>query len=841
MAFRDEFKQEHYVVYELVLPYCSVCTPISTENTQWFTPVTCEETSDKEYSLFFTRNAAPLQSPPTQSIDVKSPLNSSVFKCVTSGSEVTATLKPGEGLSSRSTISISCADFDGDPGPINTSPNGTFFGKLKARNVLEGKKIISHYYTIIDSEPNPVKVGEATHYITGTTLSNGMFSIRGKDALKDIEAFSEQFPAPTKAVLSADINMTTTTLPITDTSEFSDGDIVIVDKELFKVITVNPSSLTTQPRGYSLVSGGEVIYKTEVADHDAGATVQICYAHPNASNALVLYDIFSAVGLSDIADIAQWEAELSEWNNGQSFIGVYTEPKPADELINEILTTLMADMWLDQPTQKLKLAAVSAWRESVVTLVEGQDFNNLSITEDQDARFSRAHIWNSKPFKAESDGSENFSKLTEFTDQFTESPDLYGSVKVKEFEPSSIITSAAADILTSRYVQRFSKTPKTISFEIEERKLAKSTPQIGLGSVVSVVSRESQTASGEFLTASDRMQVTKIKPDLNKIGRVYKVQGLTYVPLIASDPGQELVIMVTGAVLDLNLFARAGAPNQPINITFVFDACVVGSSAVNIAAVRAGNFEAGSVIKIICTNGTKWAAIGGKGGDAYVRSASLDATATVGGNGGNSYVSDGIETHIYLNYGVVDSYVTASEMYAAGGGSGGVAIAGRSVTTSPVAANAAVNCGAAVSGSGGSGIPDGQPGVATVADPAVGPSLSVETQGEIEQGLNGVFAAGGQFITAAERKSGQIAFGPKATLTVTARNGAGGTSENAGAGLTTYEVDDDGILETESSIVKSGGLAGGAIKGTGVTVYNLASHASKLRYGNSDAFILVTA
>lgn len=828
--FRPEFKQQHFVVYELVLPYCSVCTPISSEQSKWHTPVLCEESSDKEYSLFFTKSAAPLQKPPFQSIDVKSPLNSSVFKCVTSGSEVTATLKPGEGLSSRGNMSFSCADFAGDPGPINMTADGTFFGKLKARNVLEGKKVITHYYTIVDGVENPVEVGRSTHYITGTQLSGGVFKLNAKDALKDIEKFSEQFPAPTNAVLSADINTTTTTLPIIDTTPFNINDVVIVDKELFLVTAVNPTSLSTQPRGHSPVIAGENLYKTEVAEHDEGATVQICY-YSVSSNALVLYDIFAAIGLAGITAIDQWEAELTEWNNGQKFVGLYTEPKPADELINEILTMLMADMWLDQSTQKLVLSAVSAWRENADTLVEGDDFNNLTISEDENSRFSRAHIWNTKPFKAEPDDAENFSKLTVFTDQATETDDLYGSVKVKEFDPSSIITPPAADILTSRYVQRFSRTPKTLSFEMEERKLALAGGDLKLGSIVDVVSRESQTASGALLQARDRVQIISVKPDLNKVGRTYKVRALSYVPLIASNPSEELVITVTGTVLDLDLFARAGAPNVPINVTFIFSACTIGSTSSGITSVRAGNFEAGSRIKIICTGNTKWSGMGGKGGDAYCKSSTVEATASQGGKGANSYFSNNIETHIYLNYGTVDNQPTSASMFAAGGGSGGAAIAVAAKTVPYQGVSVFVNCAAAVSGSGGSGIPDGQPGVAR----------SIVDQGEIAQGETGTYVSGGGSKTAAERKSAQAGgYGPKVTLTTTATTSAAGTSDDAGAGSAFYQIQDDGILVSETKTAKPGGLAGGAIKGTNVTVYNLDAHADKLKYGNSDAFILVT-
>ena len=99
MAIQTNFKQQNFIVYELILPYCSVCTPVEGLTESWHTPITCDESSDDVYSLWFTDNAAPIMSPPSTSIvGVQSRLNSSVWRVVTSASESTPQLKPGEGM-----------------------------------------------------------------------------------------------------------------------------------------------------------------------------------------------------------------------------------------------------------------------------------------------------------------------------------------------------------------------------------------------------------------------------------------------------------------------------------------------------------------------------------------------------------------------------------------------------------------------------------------------------------------------------------------------------------------------------------------------------------------------
>ena len=73
MAIKDNFKQSHFVLYELQLPYCTVCTPIEGVNDAWHTPVTCDEVSDDTYSLWFTSNKAPIMAPPSPSIGRSAP------------------------------------------------------------------------------------------------------------------------------------------------------------------------------------------------------------------------------------------------------------------------------------------------------------------------------------------------------------------------------------------------------------------------------------------------------------------------------------------------------------------------------------------------------------------------------------------------------------------------------------------------------------------------------------------------------------------------------------------------------------------------------------------------
>jgi len=232
-------------------------------------------------------------------------------------------------------------------------------------------------------------------------------------------------------------------------------------------------------------------------------------------------------------------------------------------------------------------------------------------------------------------------------------------------------------------------------------------------------------------------------------------------------------------------------------VTFVFDGCTIGSTAFDIPSVRAGNFVAGSTIKIICINNTTWSAKGGDGGTFD----GVYFNITNGKDGANSYQSDGIATEIYLNYGTIDTYETDAIMIASGGGGGAAAGFAGPLNSGRTATGG---------GGGGAGIPFGMGG------------LSFSSNNSKTDGGDGTLTDGGEGGTG-------VAFYTESQQ-FTALGGGGGDSGVNG------QDGQNGVLWVPTL----GGLGGGSIKGTNVTVYNLAADSSKFIAGNSDAFTLIT-
>lgn len=828
MAYLEDFEQSHYVIYELVLPYCTVCTPRDNVDGVWHTPPLCVESSDAEYSLFFTRNNSPFVSPPSQSIAIKSKLNSTIWRCVSGASVTTSKAKAG-GLASRGTMSITCTDITGDPGPIEFTEEGTLFGKLMARNILEGKKIITHYYAIGRDEVTPIEVRTETHYVTNATLSAGVFALNAKDALKDLEAFSQQFPAPGQVTLTADIDDSQVTFDISDATDFQANTYFRMGAELFRVNSVSGNSITVDARGHTRTSSidGRVLYKSNKQSHDAESTLQPSRLLDGEPLADTLEAIFEEVGLGEFVNYTQWNDDITQWDGDALLWGIMSEPKDASDLIDELLEVFLVDMWLDQTTQKAFISTNSNWKQPEQSFIEGTDIQNYKVATRDNTRFSRAYILAGKAYQADNDDKTNYSRLISSTDIESESSDFYGSVKLQEFDPVQWISGDSATRLTSRYIQRYSDTPREVTFDIEERKIK----GIGIGSVIEVLSIDKQSPSGATLTSNDRVQILKLQPNLNGVGRKYTATALAYTPLFAANPDEEQFVTLTGSIRSINLATYVGAPtNIPLNYTFIFDGCEIGSAEESsnwLASVRAGAWHPGSRIRIICTNNTVWSAKGGNGASVSSYQEYIDSTPSVNiinpSDGSTSYDSNNIETIVYLNYGDIDGYSPSSSLFSSGGGGGGGLSYAWDRKAGPVSSINAFSLSIS-SGGGGSGIPSGVSGY--ISDSSPSSSNYVKSK---KSANDGSFDFGGQsYVSSATSRFGQGTVFAEAITEVNPSDG--GFSDNSQVATAQSSGN-----QTEFNSVSTIGIAGYSFVGGSITVYNIASESSKFKPGRSVA------
>jgi hypothetical protein len=710
---RAQFSQEHFEVIEIDLPVITGACTIGGSG-GFGTPLTCDQAYTGEIeTYYFTNENAPLLTGG----------NTKRWRVVKSISETPTELKPGEGLSSRGTITIVLNDFKNqDPNPnapgvdADVVARGTFLGKLDARQVMVNKPIRVKLHRVEDDGTIDLSGGALTrHYIVEsfTNNGNGTWSIKGKDELSVANLTEKTWPQASGGYLRQDIDDSVTVIPVDGETDYSSAVVVRVGDEFMAVNSVTgnltgSAVLNVGTRGLAVTApvSGATLTRTDRDSHSGGDEVFICRISDNER----IDDLLSAI-LTD-SDIdparipsADWQDEVDEWHATTLINTLWYKSEKVNDALKRVLGSFLMDMWSDPEDREIKLSAISVWKQSAAQLTEGREitYDTIKVKQHESMRATRALAVYNKPYLGRSDDVENYNKASTFKDDTLIVPELFGEHKDKLFPNSQLLSDSAADLLVQRYVSRFKFAPEEYTFKTPERLLG-----FKVGDVVDLDTSEKQAPDGSN-QGQVRAQVTKIKPDYRKDGRDYSVSALAYEAAFQS--GSEIVI--TGAVSEINLYVQyAGAPSQPVDLTFVFDGANSGSGS-QTPSIRAGNFPAGSKLIIILANGADLQAKGGNGAtsrdlffDGELGSWQSVGSVRNGGDGGTVFDADGVDCDIYFSgstpstaYPTADGYIRAP----GGGGGQGLDSVGQTDAQSGYSGNAGGGGAGRTIGSGGSG------------------------------------------------------------------------------------------------------------------------------------------
>lgn len=669
---------EHFEIVSIELPYVSgTCTVPNGVNWSqgYHTPLTCVESSDATWTYYFGTGNVPLS---VNEFEAGHP----IYRQIKSINETTPTLQQAS-LASRGSLNITFVDFKGDPGPINKTENGTYFSKFAARNFLNGRVVKIYRYERLNGVNSLVSASE---YLSEAFKvgSGGTYTLSCTSRLERTYKDFNQFPTPTGAKLRADIDETVTAIPVFDGDyDWSTLPVIRIGDDLMTSTAYDSptQTLTVESRLFGVKgSGGNVISRTVNEEHDEGDDIQVCIVSDAQDPSEFLAQILTVAELpASYINIPGWQAEFSDYWGGSTITTVWSEPRPVKEILEQMCDSYMLDIWEDANESKIKVSAVSTWKEPAARLEVGRGITEsvFSFVSQSDARTSRAYIYYDKAYKTENDDRGNFKKLSINSDITYEGDDFYGSVKEKELTPSELLNTNDAALRTQRHVSRYKIEPVLYSFDCEEKYLNFKT-----GDVVDFTNQDLQDVEGN--AAEVRAQITNVTPryKYKGLGRAYSVKALTYLPAIIQG-GSEFIKIISGVtVSEVNIWNDyAERIATPVDILIIFDNCkIISDDTVN-PSIRNGQFATGSTITIILANGTDWQAKGGDGGNGakWVRDYEpgnnpwdLRVPATAGKDGGVCFDADGIESHIYLAGATPNpTYPTASGFLRAPGGGGG--------------------------------------------------------------------------------------------------------------------------------------------------------------------------
>ena len=675
---RSQLVQRHFEVLEIDLPIITgACTLGSSQG--YGTPLTCDQEWSGEYKTYYFTNENP---PVLPSIN-----GEPIWRAIKKINESATELKPGRGLSARGSLNITFTDFK------NQDPNiyapavdelvksqGTYFGKMDARQIFENRDARLKLYRVEeDGTIDLVNGAETRHYLSNSfrlNASSGDWVLECKDVLSVANLDEKSWPIATNGYIRLDIDENTTAIPVDGETDYSDIFAIRIGEEFLPVISVadnltSTAVLTVATRGAPINApiSGVRLTSTLKSDHDAGDEIFICELSDDETiDSLITRVLIDSDVDSSIIPSAEWAAEVLEWHALNKINTLHSESESVNDVLNRILTGFLMDLWFSTTENKIKLSAISVWKESTASLTEGKEINSETISKspDDSLRASRALVLYDKRFLSDDDEVKSYKKAEQFSDPDLATAQFFGKHKDKQFDNNFLLNEDSATLLTQRYVSRFKFTPFVRAWETEEKALTFET-----GDVVDITASSEQDFSG-LSTSNLRAQITKINPVYGKAGRYYKVSAMTYEA--AFNTGSEIVLR--SPLSSVNLFNLAGAPSQDVEIIFILD----GSYSQGETAIRAGAFSSGSKVIIIMTNGFDGQANGGKGGNGQSieydqETGSVIATSQPqrGGNGGIVYDAQGVDTDIYFSgptpsvtYPTADGYIRAPS-----GGDGG--------------------------------------------------------------------------------------------------------------------------------------------------------------------------
>ena len=385
--------QEHFSIVEIDLPSFLGQT-CNFDPVPFYTPLTCNETWDgttfKTY-YFATSNVPLTFGRPTSSAGMPAGIidtgSNAVYPIIKSISENVTEIQPGKGLAIQGSARISLIDFVGDPGPVTETTEGTFFGKLAARNILNNRAArIKHFHV---NEDHIYEEDDALtrYYIIDSLKSDGkgLWSLGLKDELSKLDKDKNQFPAPTGGTIRIAVNdaPSTVTIPVdslTDWEQIPVPYTIKVGDELMNVTAVtgytglagSTPTLTVSTRGTGITPTSTLLSTNTVDEHDVGDDVQICYTADEADIDRILQDIMYESGII-VGDYGTEEGtitllvndlvEVEAGHTAGGIIGnVYKSITATGSTNLETVDYSVGAAWEDLG---IRLASIAAWKSEI--------------------------------------------------------------------------------------------------------------------------------------------------------------------------------------------------------------------------------------------------------------------------------------------------------------------------------------------------------------------------------------------------------------------------------------------------------------------------------------------
>lgn len=459
--------------------------------------------------------------------DANIPIGENIIPCVKSVSFAPTRIQFGKGLGYRSSCTVTLHDFkhhDRGVDPYVSSrtydvTQGTFFGKLKARNTYYNGRTMRIRTGYMNNEYDTSNF-ETREYIIEKVEgpdAKGVIKITGKDILKKIENDRVKVPAVSEGGLSADLTDSATTFTLTPAGVGSDypatNGILKIGDEIVTYTTRTNDTLSGVERGQ---------YKSNADKHSAGDVAQVCKFYDNENVVDIIYDIlvnYASIDTSYIpysnnpSDPDEWDDEKEFWLASKHFTTLIPVPTGAQTLIEELNEQGLLVIWWDEAQQKIKLKAIApppplqTIREVTDDTVISMDTSKI-IAKDDDRNTQIWAYYNPTSWTEIKDEND-FRRVHVSADLAKESDNEYGDSRKKVVLSRWFVTDVEARSFANRYLNG----TKFTASEIRYRTDAKDT-DLNIGDYINITTRIRQSVTG----ADERYQYCIIEKKWTKPG-----------------------------------------------------------------------------------------------------------------------------------------------------------------------------------------------------------------------------------------------------------------------------------------------------------------------------------
>jgi hypothetical protein len=367
---------------------------------------------------------------------------------------------------------------------------GTFWTKFRARNPnYAGRpmRIITGYV-----DGGVLIIDTTRHYIiTGFSGpdNQGNVSIEGKDILAIAENDKAVVPAPSRGVLTLDLDESAMSFNITPTGI---GDI---EYPAMGFGAVGNELVSFTRLGDTITLTGRGLNGTQQRSHKQGDTFQVTFSPRIERIDAVVRDLLVSAGVpSEFIPFDDWSAEASRWASTLRLTADIMKPEGVSKLIGE-LAILGVTIWWDDVAQEIKFLINRPVDEEIVKDLNDSATNISVKKEDRDESRLTDVIFRSVQIDPSRGVSpDNFSRTRITIDAESKLPQAYGDTRIKEINCRWLNNGndAVVRILSIRYLNRFKFQPVRYFVELDYK------DDMSIGDVARITSYKITDATGEL-------------------------------------------------------------------------------------------------------------------------------------------------------------------------------------------------------------------------------------------------------------------------------------------------------------------------------------------------------